>query len=336
MHKRMISYLEAKNILYKKQFGFRQKSSTVHSLICLTEKVRDALDKGDLASGIFIDLQKAFDTVDHEILLDKLKNYGFRGLSNDWLRSYLTGRRQFVQVASESSSKAEVKHGVPQGSVLGPLLFLIYINDLPKSLRYGLPFIFADDTALIYVERNPKALQKRINIDMKLLLRWLKANKISLNVDKTEIIIFKHKLKKITFDFKVKLDGKRLVFKDCVNYLGVLIDSQLNWSHHQEKVAKSLRQTNGVLSRIRYYLPNVILKKVYFALFHSTLTYAIQVWGQSLAYNSRIARLQKSAIRLISFSSLQAASRPIFKELNKLPIPSTIFSLNIILAHKNP
>ena len=332
MHKRMISYLEAKNILYKKQFGFRQKSSTVHSLICLTEKVRDALDKGDLASGIFIDLQKAFDTVDHEILLDKLKNYGFRGLSNDWLRSYLTGRRQFVQVASESSSKAEVKHGVPQGSVLGPLLFLIYINDLPKSLRYGLPFIFADDTALIYVERNPKALQKRINIDMKLLLRWLKANKISLNVDKTEIIIFKHKLKKITFDFKIKLDGKRLVFKDCVNYLGVLIDSQLNWSHHQEKVAKSLRQTNGVLSRIRYYLPNVILKKVYFALFHSTLTYAIQVWGQSLAYNSRIARLQKSAIRLISFSSLQAASRLIFKELSILPIPSTIFSLNIILA----
>ena len=173
MHKRMISYLEAKNILYKKQFGFRQNSSTVHSLICLIEKVRDALDKGDLASGIFIDLQKSFDTVDHEILLDKLTNYGFRGLSNDWLRSYLTGRRQFVQVASESSSKAEVKHGVPQGSVLGPLLFLIYINDLPKSLRYGLPFIFADDTALIYVERNPKALQKRNNIDMNLLLKWL-------------------------------------------------------------------------------------------------------------------------------------------------------------------
>ena len=168
---------------------------------------------------------------------------------------------------------------------------------------------------------------------MKLLLKWLKANKISLNVNKTEIIIFKHKLKKITFNFKIKLDGKRLVFQDCVNYLGVLIDSQLNWWHHQEKVAKSLRQTNGVLSRIRYYLPNVILKKVYFALFHS-IAIAIQVWGQSLAYNFRIARLQKSAIRLISFSSLQAASRPIFKELNILPIPSTIFSLNIILADK--
>ena len=123
-------------------------------MICLTEKVRNALDKGDSVS-----------------------------------------------------SKAEVKHGLPQGSVLNSLLFLIYINDMPKSLRYGLPFIFADDTALIYVESNPKALQKRINIDMKLLFKWLKANKISLNMDKTEIIIFKHKLKKKYIRFQSLMEN---------------------------------------------------------------------------------------------------------------------------------
>ena len=148
----------------------------------MTEKIRDALDKGDLACGVFIDLQKAFDTLDHEILLDKLKNYGFRGLSNDWIRSYLTGRMQFVHVSGKNSSTKEVKYRVPQGSVLGPLLFLILINDLPRSLRFCLPYIFADDTAHLYIERSPKALQKRINIDLKLLLKWLKANKISLNV----------------------------------------------------------------------------------------------------------------------------------------------------------
>ena len=126
-----------------------------------------------------------------------------------------------------------MKYGVPQSSVLGPLLFLIYINDLRSSLRFCLPYIFADDTALLYIERSPKALQKRINIDLKLLLKWLKANKISLNVAKTEVTIFKHNLKCIDFDFKIKLDGKRLIFREYVNYLGVLIDKNLNWSYQK-------------------------------------------------------------------------------------------------------
>ena len=169
-------------------------------MIRLTEKICDALDKGDLACGVFIDLQEAFDTVDHKFLLDKLKNYGFRGLSNKWIRSYLTGRKQFVHVGGKNSSTKEVKHGVPQGSVLSPLLFFIYINDLPNSLRFCFPYFFADDTVLLYIERYPKALQKKINIDMKLLPKWLKANKISLNVAKTEIIIFKHHLNSM-FDF---------------------------------------------------------------------------------------------------------------------------------------
>ena len=125
-------------------------------------------------------MQKAFDTVDFKILLDKLKSYGFRGLSNKWIRSYLTGRKQFVHIGGKNS--------------------LIYINDLPNSLRFCFPYFFADDTVLLYIERYPKALQKKINIDMKLLPKWLKANKISLNVAKTEIIIFKHHLNSM-FDF---------------------------------------------------------------------------------------------------------------------------------------
>ena len=187
---------------------------------------------------------------------------------------------------------------------------------------------------LLYIERTPKALQKRINIDMKLLLKWLKANKISLNVAKTETILFKHKLKTIKFQFKVKLDRKRLIFKDYVNYLGVYIDKHLNWSHHQEKVAKNLRQANGVLGRVRYYVPKDVRKNIYFALFHSKLTYGIQIWGQSLNINSRITKLQKSAVRLISFSNFRAASMPIFKELCIHPTPNIVFSLNIKLAHK--
>ena len=169
---------------------------------------------------------------------------------------------------------------------------------------------------------------------MKLLLKWLKANKISLNVAKTEIIILKHHLKTIDFNFKIKLDGKRLIFREYVNYLGVLIDKNLNWSYYQEKLASNLRQTNGVLSKIRYYLPKDLRRNIYFALFHSKLTYPIQVWGQSLTLSSRLTKLQKSAIRIISFSTNGAASIPIFKYLGILPITSTVFSLNIKLAHK--
>ena len=334
IHKRMASYLEANNVLYKNQFGFRQKNSTVHSLISLTETVRSAIENNNLACGIFIDLQKAFDTVDHDILLDKLHNYGFRGLSNNWIRSYLTGRVQFVHIQGENSIQREVKYGVPQGSVLGPLLFLLYINDLPNSLLCGQPYIFADDTAILYTERNPKALQKRINIDLKLLLKWLKANELSLNVAKTETILFKDSRKTIEFKFKIKLDGKRLIFQNFVNYLGVLIDKNLNWSYHQEKVANDLRKINGLLSRIRYYLPRNLLRNIYFALFHSKLLYAIQVWGQCLTLTSRISKLQKSAIRLLSFSNYHAASAPLFKELEILSTPNILFSLNIKLAHK--
>ena len=227
-----------------------------------------------------------------------------------------------------------MKYGVPQSSVLGPLLFLIYINDLPSSLRFCLPYIFADDTALLYIERSPKALEKRINIDSKLLLKWLKANKISLNVAKTEIIIFIHKSKTIDFNFKIKLDGKRLIFKEYVNYLGVLIDENLNWSYHQEKAANNLRKTNGVLNKIRYYLPKDLRRNIYFALFHSKLTYAIQVWGQSLILSSRLTKLQKTAVRIISFSNNRAVSLLIFQDLGILSIPSIVFSLNIKLAHK--
>ena len=188
VHKRIISFFEVNNVFFTRQFGFRSKHSTAHSLIALTEKIRNSLDKGKFTCGIFIDFQKAFDTVDHEILLQKLKHYGIRGISNSWFRSYLQHRKQFVCVSGQSSDTKEIKYGVPQGSVLGPLLFLIYINDIANSIAYSEPYIFADDTALVYSDHSLKSIKKRINIDLKLLVHWLNANKIALNVSKTEKI----------------------------------------------------------------------------------------------------------------------------------------------------
>ena len=169
MYKRLYSFLSKHNCIYINQLGFRKNHSTIHALISLTDHIRYALDNNNLACGIFIDLQKAFDTVDHKILLKKLAHYGVRGLANDWFKSYLSNRHQFVSINGHESSKILMKHGVPQGSVLGPLLFLIYINDLHNSIKYCKFLHFADDTNLIFSNKSPKLLQNNINFD----LRWI-------------------------------------------------------------------------------------------------------------------------------------------------------------------
>ena len=172
MYRQVYKFLEDNKSLYSLQFGFRSKHSTSHALIQITEKIKNALDNGNHVCGVFIDLQKAFDTVNHDILIDKLSYYGIRGPSNQWFKSYLSNRSQYVSINGFDSEKLNVKHGVPQGSVLGPLLFLIYINDLYKCLAYSTAFHFADDTNLLVIGKTQKQLQKHMNIDLKLLYKW--------------------------------------------------------------------------------------------------------------------------------------------------------------------
>ena len=167
----------------------------------MTQQIRDIIDKGNLAIGVFVDFQKAFDTVNHEILLRKLDHYGVRGLANKWFTSYLTKRQQCVSISGNQSQYRNIQHGVPQGSVLGPLLFLIYINDLNTCIYHSTTRHFADDTNLLYATDLSKPRNRNIvrnlNKDLKSLNHWLLANKISLNSTKTELIIFRNKSTKI-------------------------------------------------------------------------------------------------------------------------------------------
>ena len=160
MYNRLYNFLEKKEIIFSLQFGFRQKYSTTHALINLTDKIRHEIDKGNYAWGIFVDFQKAFDTVDHHILLKKLEYYGVRGISNKWVASYLSNRKQFVSINGYKSNLADVKCGVPQGSILGPLLFLIYINDLHVAIKYSVVHHFADNTNLLNFNSCVKSIKK--------------------------------------------------------------------------------------------------------------------------------------------------------------------------------
>ena len=300
----------------------------------MTETIRKNLDEGKFSCAVFLDLQKAFDSVDHKILLKKLENYGFRGVAKSWVESYLTGRRQFVSINNVCSEPMSIKHGVPQGSVLGPLFFILYINDLKNCLNYSKAYIFADDTAINISHTSPKALKKRLNIDLKLLHHWLSANLIRLNVTKTETILFRHPTKKINYDLKLKLHGKRLTSNESTKYLGVCIDRNLNWKSQIDILAKKLRRTNGIISKLRHFLPQPTMIQIYHALFQSHLNYSLQVWAQNLPKTNRLQKLQKSALRLITFSAPFTPSLPIFRQLKISNINDLVFLCNIKTVSK--
>ena len=190
LQKRLYSFLDQSKCLFESQFGFRPHHSANHDLITITEHIRSALDKNSFACGVFLDFQKAFDTVNHGILLSKLGYYSVRGIAHDLFKSYLTNREQHSVINGVSSSVLSITHGVPQGSFLGLLLFLIYINDLNHVVKHSTVHHFADETNLLYSNSPLKSRNKCINHDLRLIVHWLRANRISLNVNKTEIVLF--------------------------------------------------------------------------------------------------------------------------------------------------
>ena len=196
----------------------------------MCQKIADALDGQKFVCGVFVDLQKAFDTVDHEILLAKLQHYGIRGKAYSLFKSYLSGRKQFVSVSGCNSPELLMKHGVPQGSVLGPLLFLIYINDLNFAINGSIVHHFADDTNLLCITDSLESLVDTINLDLQSLWHWLNANEISLNASKTEYILFRHPNRKIDSELvKLSIGGQGISESKSIKYLGVQMDSDLKW-----------------------------------------------------------------------------------------------------------
>ena len=292
----------------------------------------DAVDQGKYACRIFIDLQKAFDTVDHEILLKKLYHYGIRGNALSLFRSYLTNRQQFVSIAGTKSTSKLIRHGVPQGSVLGPLLFLLYINDLHNAIYFSNVHHFADDTNLLHFSDSIKQLAKHLNLDLKSLCHWLNANKISLNASKTEYIIFKSAQKRLNYDFRLYINGKRLLPSKCIKYLGVLLDSDLSWKSQIDATAVKLKRANGALAKLRHFVPTHVLKLAYYAIFQSHLQYCCQIWGQpNTLYIKRISVLQNCAMRLMSFKCPRESASSLYADLKILKFADLVHLHNIIL-----
>ena len=301
MYSRLEDFLKSSDVLYKFQFCFRKQYSTNHALLSIVENIRSALDKNMYSCGVFIDLEKAFDTVDHRILLSKLYHYGIRGNANSWFYSYLSHRSQTVTINETTSSKKSITCGVPQGSILGPLLFLIYVNDMNHSVKSSTVYHFADDTNLLYSDKTIMKLKTALNKDLASLYDWLYANRLSLNAGKTEFIVFRPPRKKMALRITLKLHHSKLYESSKIKYLGLILDNKLNWKAHINELSKKLSRAIGLLYKVRNFCKTSTIRSLYFSLFNSHLSYGLVVWGNAnISDINKIKSLQKRAIHAIS------------------------------------
>ena len=265
MYERLYKFLDSFEILYTLQFGFRESHSTSHTLLSLTKTIKESIDNGKFGCSIFLDLQKAFDTVNHKIFLQELEHYGITGKVLGWFRSYLSGRSQYVVVNGHSSEILPVTCGVPQGSLLGPLLFLIYVNDLPYVSKILKFYLFADDTSIYYDSENLITLQKTVNRELRKVRKWLEENRLSLNIGKTNHVIFHSHAKRIDEFIQIKLGRKPIKRVHHIKYLGVLVDSTLSWKPHVTELSEKLAKSVGIFFKIRHYVTLETLKLLYYS-----------------------------------------------------------------------
>lgn len=307
VYDRVLAFLDRHGLLCSSQFGFRKSRNAGDAVFSFLEDLYLGLNGGESAAAVFCDLQKAFDCVDHGILLGKLGVYGFRGTALDWFKSYLTGRTQRVTFEQTSSEYLEICSGVPQGSVLGPLLFLIYINDLATIPIKGKFTIFADDTTILWRDKNANDLQNYVNHDLRKIEQWCNSNCLSLNISKTNIVSFKCSLENTSLN-SVTLDNK------IENrFLGLLIDNKLKFDSHIIYLSGKLATNCYAIRVIARELDITTTRSAYFSLIESQLRYGICFWGVCPQYRlNTIFMLQKRSVRYMYKMSRRQSCRPLF------------------------
>ena len=343
MHARLTKHLKANNILYASQYGFRAGHGCEHALLEAQNKILHSLERKQITALLLLDFSKAFDMVDHGILLSKLEHYGIRGLSLAWFRSYLTNRTQYVHVNNCDSNILKLNYSVPQGSTLGPSLFILYINDLPNVSKFAKYILFADDANLIITANTYTELNHMVNTVLNMVQNWVSDNGLKLNISKTKYIIFTNRAKE---DINITIAGVRIRQSDQARFLGVIIDAKLNWAHHIKHLATKVSRNAGILYKLKGLVPNSTLKTIFNSFIQSHLNYCSVVWGlQSQNSLTALFAAQKKAIRTTdnqfhnyfydkNTGNTPSHTKDIYNRLNLLTLSNLIGKNSLCMMHK--
>ena len=339
MYNKIYSHVTNNHLLYTKQFGFQKQCSTEYAILQLTKEILNSFEKNQFTLGVFIDLSKAFDTVNHKILLTKLTYFGIEGTQLKLFQSYLHNRKQYVPFGNNRQSNLlSVNCGVPQGSILGPHLFLLYVNDLHKASKVLNPIMFADDTNLFYSHRNIKELFKIMNEELLHIQQWFNANKLSLNTTKTKYSFFHSQAfqDRIPLQLpKLDINGVTIKREKVMKFLGVILDENMTWKSHISCIESKVSKHLGVLYEARGLLDKKCLKQLYFSFVHSYLNYGNIAWASTnITKLKPLLRRQKHGSRIINFQDKLTHAKPLLQELRALNIYQLNIFQTLLFMHK--
>jgi hypothetical protein len=316
MFNKMSSFIVKYHLLSNSQFGFRKGHNTELAIIHALNYITKALDNGIPTAALFVDVSKAFDAISHHILLDKLNLLGFRGVCHSWIGSYLSNRFQYVELNGVKSNLCKLTTGVPQGSILGPLLFLLYINDLANVSDELCFSLFADDTTVLYSNPSLKNSLTSASNAFSIVLSWFIANRLCLNITKTNFMFFSTGCMCANV---LHVNNVKINRVDCTKFLGLFVDDKLSWLSHVNYLYKKLSKALGLLKVASHCFPTCALLPMYYALFHSHLIYGLLIWGNTYSsYLQPIKVLQKKCIRLLSNADFLAHTPPLALNLGIL------------------
>jgi hypothetical protein len=339
MQLKLVSYLDKYNLFSASQHGFRKRKSTLTAVYEAIDTILNSLDDKKEIFGLFFDLTKAFDRVDHTVLITKLEQIGVRGIPLDWFKSYISKRSQVVTININGvkyySDECTSSQGVPQGSILGPLLFLIYVNDFPDSLTCIpniKPINYADDTSILLSASTYTSLVHNSRAAVDLFNQWCGNCKLKLNMQKTKVIHFSHK--KICESPLIKANGAAIEKVPSMKFLGIHLTENVTWDVHIEHLRNKLSSICYLLRQLKHSTSNAVLLSVYYSDFYSRIIYSILFWGSS-QLSQIIFRSQKRAIRIIAGKPYNSPSKPIFEDLKLLPLPCIYIYIAVIHVKNN-